>query len=166
MMICLPVAGAQESGDLFGSDYRANKILVVKVISANLIVLEDGRHVRLISVESYGSPVRKYPKLDKTGRVIEEPVEPFIPLEEQALVFAQDLMENKKVKLEYDVNALDKQGNTLAFVLLPDGRNASIELLRLGFVRMSIRPPNLKYSQELRQAYQEARTQQRGFLSN
>ena len=85
--------------------------------ASDLIVLEDGRRVKFIGVESAGPPPRHYVKYDDKGHVIEEPEEPTIPLEEQALTYAQDLLENKKVKLEYDVDARDSNRLSLCVCL-------------------------------------------------
>ena len=152
--------------DIFQSYQQTKESIVVKVISADTIVLEDGRHIKMIGIESFGPLPRILLKYDKNGKIIEEPIEPTIPLEVQAVYFAADLLENKKVKLEYDVDALDEHHQRQAYIFLPNGKLANAELLREGFVRLKIRPPNLKYAQDLRNAYQEARTQQRGFLSN
>lgn len=160
------VASETSFSDIFGTHQQVKEAKVVKVIASDTIVLEDGKHIRMIGIESYGAPAKTYAKLDKTGRPIEEPVEPTIPLETQALYFAQDLLENKKVRLEYDIDALDENRHSQAYVFLPDNSLANVVLLEQGFVRLKIRPPNLKYAKELRKAYQEARTQQRGFSSN
>ncbi len=162
----LSFAAETSFSDIFSTHNQVKESKVVKVIAADTIVLEDGKHIRMIGIESYGAPARTYAKLDKTGRPIEEPVEPTIPLETQALYFAQDLLENKKVRLEYDIDALDENRRSQAYVFLPDNSLANVMILEQGFVRLKIRPPNLKYAKELRKAYQEARTQQRGFLSN
>lgn len=139
---------------------------MVKVAASDLIVLEDGRRVRLIGVESMGPPPHKYVKYDDKGHVIEEPQEPTIPLEEQALTYAQDLLENKKVKLEYDVDAGSTRGYLYAYVYLPDGRMANAELLRMGFVKLRIVVPNVKHEDKLRMAYQEAKKEKRGLEGN
>jgi len=98
--------------------------------------------------------------------VIEEPVEPTIPLQEQALTYAQELLENKRVKLEYDVDAGDTNGYLYAYVYLPDGRMANTDLLRMGFVKLRIVPPNLKYENDLRMAYRQAKDEKRGLLGD
>ena len=134
----------------------------MKVVSSDLIVLEDGRRVKLIGIESAGPPPRHYAKFDDKGHVIEEPEEPTIPLEEQALTYAQNLLENKKVKLEYDVDSRDSKGYLYAYVYLPDNRMANTELLRMGFVKLRIVPPNVKYEERLNSAYQEAKREKRG----
>ena len=155
-------ASSDNSGDLFNFSKKQDVSLVVKVAASDLIVLEDGRRVKLIGVESAGPPPRRYVKYDDKGHVIEQPEEPTIPLEEQALTYAQDLLENKKVRLEYDVDAGDSNGYLYAYVYLPDGRMANVELLRMGFVKLKIIAPNVKYEDKLRAAYQEAKKEKRG----
>jgi micrococcal nuclease len=157
-----PAWGNDNSDDLFNFSKKQESALVVKVVASDLIVLEDGRHVRLIGVESAGKAPVKYVKYDDKGHVIEEPVEPTIPLEEQALTYAKDLMENKKVRLEYDVDAGDTNGYLNAYVYLPDGRMANAELLRMGFVKLRVILPNVKYEDKLNTAYQEAKKEKRG----
>jgi endonuclease YncB( thermonuclease family) len=39
---------------------------------------------------------------------------------------------------------------------------ANAELLRMGFVKLRIVPPNVKHEQQLRAAYQEAKKEKRG----
>lgn len=160
----VPAWGASDnSDDLFNFSKKQDEALVVKVVASDLIVLEDGRHIKLIGVESAGKPPHQYVKYDDKGHVIPEPVEPTIPLEEQALTYAQNLLENKKVKLEYDVDAGDTGNGYLnAYVFLPNGRMANVELLRMGFVKLRIVPPNVKYEDKFREAYQEAKKEKRG----
>jgi micrococcal nuclease len=154
---------ASDNGDdLFNFSKKQEEALVVKVITSDLIVLEDGRHIKLIGIQSAGQPPHQYAKYDEKGRVIEQSVEPTIPLEDQALTYAQELLENKKVRLEYDVDANDPSGHLCAYVYLPDGRLANAELLRMGFVRLKIIPPNVKYEDKLDLAYQEAKKEKRG----
>jgi endonuclease YncB( thermonuclease family) len=162
-LLSAPAWGSDNSDDLFNSLKKQQEALVVKVIASDRIVLEDGRHIRLIGIGSIGVPPHKYAKYDDKGHVIEEPQEPTIPLEEQALTYAQELLENKKVRLEFDVDAGDtSSGYSYAYVYLPDGRMANAELLRMGFVKLRIVPPNVKYEDDLRAAYQEAKKEKRG----
>src|ERR1700728_330248 len=84
-----PCWAADNSDDLFNFSKKQEEVLVVKVVASDLIVLEDGRRIKLIGIESAGLPPRPYVKYDDKGHVIEEPVEPTIPLQEQALAYAQ-----------------------------------------------------------------------------
>ena len=163
---CAPAWGSDNSDDLFNFSKKQDEALVVKVAASDLIVLEDGRRIKLIGVESAGPPPHKYVKYDDKGHVIEEPQEPTISLEEQALTYAQDLLENKKVRLEYDVDAGSTSGYLYAYVYLPDGRMANVELLRMGFVKLRIVVPNVKHEDKLRMAYQEAKKEKRGLEGN
>ena len=42
-----------------------------------------------------------------------------------------------------------RSGYLYAYVYLPDGRMANAELLRMGFVKLRIIPPNVKYEDKL-----------------
>ena len=161
-LLAAPSWADDNGDDLFNYSKKQDTALIVKVVASDLIVLEDGRHVKLIGIESVGKPAYKAVKYDDKGHVIEEPVEPTISLEEQALTYAQELLENKKVKLEYDVDPTDTSGYSYAYVYLPDGRMANAELLRMGFVKFRSIPPNVKHEEELRAAYQEAKKEKRG----
>jgi micrococcal nuclease len=153
--------------DLLHSNAKSKEILVLKVPAADMITLENGQRIKLLGIESFGPPPVPKIKFDNKGRPIEDKeIEPTIPLEEQAIVFAQELLEGKKVRIEYDVESRDEKGYKTAYVYLSDGRMANLELLRQGFVRLKIRPPNVKHENLLRKAYQEARKEQRGFLSD
>ena len=160
--------GSAQAGveELFHSVSKQEDVLVLEVISSDMIILEDGQRIKLLSIESFGPPPRPIIKYDDKGKPIEDmEMHPTISLEEQAIVFAQNLMEGKKVKLEYDVDARDEKGQKTAYIYLSDGRMANVELLRQGFVRLKVRPPNFKHKDSFKKAYQEARKEQRGFLS-
>ena len=165
--VCMfSVAAFAEVDELIHTESKSQEVLVLKVVASDMITLENGQRIKLLGIESFGPPPRPKIVYDKKGMPIEEKdVEPTIPLEEQAIVIAQDLMEGKKVRLEYDVESRDDKGYKTAYVYLPDGHMANVELLRQGFVRLKIRPPNVKHEDLLKNAYQEARKEQRGFLS-
>lgn len=160
------VLAKNDDSELFHSHVKQEEMLVLKVIASDTIVLENGQRIKLLGIDSFGPPPRHLVKLDSKGQPIEEKVEPTISLQEQAIAYAQNLMEGKKVRLEFDLDARDENGNRVAYVYLSDGLMANVELLRLGFVRLKIRPPNVKYENLFKKAYQEARKEQRGFLSD
>ncbi len=153
---------AKPSDEMFISRRKQQEALVLKVSNSDTLLLEDNQRIKLIGVESIGLPSKKYIERDEKGNVIESPEDAFVSLEDQAIVFAQDLLEGKKVRLEYDIDATDANGYRLAYVYLPDGRLVNVELLRMGFVHLRISPPNLKHADKLRAAYQEAKKEKRG----
>ena len=79
---------------------------------------------------------------------------------------AEVRVEGDKVRIEFDRNKKNKDFDTLAYVFLEE-ENLFInaEILRLGYAHLQISPPNMKYASELREAYQEARREKRGFQS-
>ncbi len=164
MLVCFPLLVQAEEPLFLYLDKKQEDVLIVKVIDADKIVLENGHRIQLIGVESIGLPPKKYAQRDKDGLVIEESTDGAITIEEQALTFAQELMENKKVRIEYDAEHRSPEGYLYAYVFLPDGQMANAVLLKMGFVYLSISPPNIKYAKQLRVAYQEAREQKRGLL--
>ena len=54
-----PAWGSDSNDDLFNYSKKQEEAMVVKVVASDLIVLEDGRHVKLIGVESAGPPPRQ-----------------------------------------------------------------------------------------------------------
>src|SRR3989338_6188547 len=145
-------AWGQHVDDLIHFSKKQEEGLIVKVVNTDLVVLENGRRLKLIGIESAGLPPKKYVKFDKNGIPIEEKEEATIPLEEQALTYAQEIMEGKKIKIEHDIESIDPEGHRLAYVYLPGGRMANAELLRQGFVYLKIRPPNIRHADQLRAA--------------
>ena len=63
--------------------------------------------------------------------------------------------------LETDVEARDKYGRLLAHVLL-GGRRFGEELLRLGYARLLVIPPNGAHARAMLRAELEARVARRG----
>lgn len=163
----LSFSQAEENIDeLINYSKKQEEAVVTQVNATDYVTLEDGRRIHLIGIEREGNYKPKYPKRDKNGMIIEEKVDASTSPEEQALVFAQELLKGKRVRLEFDVDATDMEGKKEAYVFLMDGRLANAELLRQGVVNLRIRPPNVKYAQLLRDAYQEAKKEQRGYRSN
>lgn len=73
----------------------------------------------------------------------------------------KNLTEGKQVKLEYDVQHLDKYGRTLAYVW-SENTFVNEELVREGFAQVSTYPPNVKYVEVFKKAEREARENNRG----
>jgi micrococcal nuclease len=143
---------------------KYENVKVARVLKSDLILLDNGKKIRLIGVKAIDNlrPKQQDVERDKYGFVIEPPVDPATPVEERASDFAQDLLSNQKVKVEFDNQGLDENGYTWGYVFLPDGTLANTEILRQGYAELQIQPPNLKYADQLRDAYREARQEKRG----
>ncbi|HEU4647563.1 MAG TPA: thermonuclease family protein [Gemmatimonadales bacterium] len=71
-----------------------------------------------------------------------------------------------RLELETDVQQLDRNGRTLAYLYLPDGRMLNEELARQGFATALVYPPNVRYVERIRRAVAEARAAKRGLWAS
>ena len=159
---CLAADPALDS--YLGKSKNYEDVLVKEVLSADTIKLENDEVIYLIGLVAPEGPKKhKEVERDEHGFVIPEPVDPATPIEEQAFAFVQKLLNGKHVRLEFDIDRKNKEFRTQAYVFLLDNNAlANAEILRQGYAQLRIQPPNLKYADQLRQAYKEARQEKRG----
>ncbi len=150
---------------LSGQKKAETTVLVERVVRADTLILDDGRKIRLIGINAPEAPKRKPLKYDQYGFIIEE-VSTETTIEALALDFAKKLLEKKQVRLEFDAESKDENFYNYAYVFLPDNTFVNAEIVRQGFANLKIVPPNTKYSDILRRAYQEARREKRGLQGN
>lgn len=156
--------GQETPNDINFSSRNNNyeRIEVRRVIKADEIELENGEKIKLIGLKAPAAPKPEKKEFDEYGFEIKND-SPLTPLEEEAFIFTKKLLENKMVRLEFDKQKRNEELKTLAYVfLIDDNIFVNKEILRQGFANLTIRPPNIKYADTLRQAYQEARQEKRG----
>lgn len=145
----------------FGKTDRYENILVRKVIDGDTIELENRQRVRLIGIDT---PEAYYSaKLERDKRRTKKDYGTIIAMGRRASLFTQNLVEGKRVRLEFDVEKKDKYGRLLAYVYLPDGRMLNAEILREGYARVYTFPPNVKHVNMFINLQEEARENGRGF---
>lgn len=83
----------------------------------------------------------------------------------EAFEYTKEILLGQLVYLEYDEVKEDKYGRTLAYLFLADGSFFNEKLLEEGYARLLLIPPNLKYSDKLKEAEAEARNAGRGIWS-
>ena len=83
----------------------------------------------------------------------------------EAFEYTKENLLGQLVYLEYDEVKEDKYGRTLAYLFLADGTFFNQKLLEEGYARLLLIPPNLKYSDVLREAEERARAAGRGIWS-
>ena len=93
-IICLALYSQASSSDVY---------IVRHVIDGDTIVLDDGRHVRLIGVDA--------PEVDSPYRKAE-------PYGEESKEYLERLLERRLVTIKLGKEKLDKYGRTLAYVYL------------------------------------------------
>ena len=72
------------------------------------------------------------------------------------------LVDGKTVRLEFDVQQLDRYGRTLAYVYLEDGTFVNAWLVEHGYAMVMTVPPNVKYQDLFLRLQREARDAGRG----
>jgi micrococcal nuclease len=79
--------------------------------------------------------------------------------------FVMRLLDGRTVRLELDRDRLDQYDRTLAYLYLPDDRMVNRVLVRRGFARVTIFPPNDRHEDSLRRAEAAARAEGAGLWS-
>jgi micrococcal nuclease len=79
--------------------------------------------------------------------------------------FARGLLYGERVRLELDQERRDQYGRTLAYLYLDDGRMVNVILVRRGFARVTIYPPNDGHEDRLRRAESAAQAEEAGLWS-
>ena len=111
------------------------KKLVTKIIDGDTFLIEGGYSVRILGIDA---DERGYPCYQPAKERLEE------------------LILNKKVKLEKSIEDKDKWCRYLRYVFL-DGKNISLELVKEGLVVSRISPKDIKYKKEIIKAEREAK---------
>jgi len=120
---------------------------VVHVADGDTVTLNTGQRVRLLGIDA--------PEREKEGH-------PADFLAHKAKKVLADLVQGKRVRLEYDKLRYDRYGRTLAYLFLLDGTNLSQEMVRQGLAHVYTIPPNLRFREELLAAQREAIAAHRG----
>ena len=72
------------------------------------------------------------------------------------------LVDGKTIRLEFDVQQLDKYDRTLAYVYLEDGTFVNASLVEHGYAMVMTVPPNVKHQELFLKLQREAREAGRG----
>lgn len=88
-----------------------------------------------------------------------KPVEPGGP---EASAYVREVLEGQEVWLEYDLQRTDHYGRQLCHIWLADGSLLNLRLLELGYGKLSIYPPNIRYQKFFVAAAQYAKQNKLG----
>ena len=132
---------------------KTSPILVTKVSDGDTfwVTYPSGKEekIRLIGIDT--------PEARKTGRT---DVEFF---GKEASAYAKSLLLNKRVRLEFDVQKVDRYKRTLAYAYLESGEMVNSLLVKQGYARVATYPPNVRYQELFQKLEREARNARRGF---
>lgn len=141
--ITLAFAGCGAQGlltDTSGCGARSGK--VVRVIDGDTVELEDGREIRYLLVDT-----------PEVAHSTDETSECF---GDEARMLNEELVLNRTVSLDYDIDCLDSYNRTLAYVYLR-GRMLNKILIERGYAKTLIMEPNVKHADELVALEEEAK---------
>ncbi len=118
----------QSSCDLDSSD---ETVAVTQVIDGDTVILKDGRHIRLIGINT--------PEIGRNGKASE-------PGANAARKHLLSLLQgHMQILLKFDTQRFDRYKRTLAHLFLPDGENIQAIMLAEGLATPLTIPPNLEY---------------------
>ncbi len=80
----------------------------------------------------------------------------------ESKAYLTDLLQNRKVRLEFDVDSLDQFKRTLAYVFLENGDMVNELIIKSGNGILMTIPPNVKYEELLIKAQTHARVNNLG----
>lgn len=144
----IPSPVATESAT-FGME--GERTLVVEVIDGDTVKVENGKTVRLLGVDT---PETKDPR---------KPVQCF---GKEASNELKRLIDKKYVILEKDISETDKYNRLLRYIYLPldNGQTLFVQdyLVREGFATALTFPPDVKFSEQLRDAERFAKQNKKG----
>lgn len=112
-----------------------SQTLITKVVDGDTVETSLGEKIRYIGINS-----------PENGE----------PFSKQATDKNKELVLNKNVRLEFDVEKKDRFGRTLAYVFVQD-LNVSIELAKAGVAVSQTLQPNVKYQKEILDGQKSAR---------
>lgn len=123
--ICLVCAALAEA-----EDWHTVRV----VIDGDTLILDSGTRVRLSSINT--------PELGRDGH-------PHQPLATQAKKSLESMVLHRRVRLQNDVELLDRYDRRLAYVFTESGEMVNQTLLEKGWANLSLHPPNLKHAETL-----------------
>jgi micrococcal nuclease len=145
----------------FGKNYNYDNILVKRAVDGDTLLLENGERVRLIGIDT--PELHESKKLYRDAQRSGEDIKTIQGLGKRAAEFTKDLVEGKRVRLEFDVDRYDKYKRLLAYVyLVDDGTFVNAKIVEEGYASLMTYPPNVKHADEFVKLYREARENNRG----
>lgn len=144
----------------FGSGYDYSNILVERAVDGDTLKLGNGERVRLIGIDTPELHVSD--KLYRDSKRSGQDIATIQAMGKRSYEFTRNLVEGKRVRLEFDVEKKDRYGRILAYVYLQDGTFVNAEIMKQGFASVMTYPPNVKYADLFKDLYREARENNRG----
>jgi len=122
-------------------------LTVKKVYDGDTVLLEDGRKIRLLGINT--PEITHGNRPGEAGGV-------------WAKSWLSDKLLNQPVRLEIGVENTDHYGRTLAHLFNAQNEHINLQLVANGMASVEIFPPNLAYAEQLTEAGQQAESKRLG----
>lgn len=132
-----------------GIDYSHIKVL--EVIDGDTVRLENGKLLRYIGIDTPEIRIKKETKFEFRPQ----------PFSLEAKELNKKLVENKFVRVEFDIERFDNYGRILGYCFVDD-IFVNAKLIEEGFAVLYTRPPNVRYVDLFVELQNKARKQKKG----
>ena len=152
----------QQSSASGGYDY--NSILVTRVVDGDTLLLEGRQYVRLLGIDT--PELHDSDKLRRDASRSGQSAGEIQKLGRQSYEFTRQMVEGKRVRLEFDTERYDKYNRLLAYVFLDDGTFLNARIVEDGYASITHYKLNVRYADLFARLYRQARENKRGLWRN
>jgi micrococcal nuclease len=139
-------------------------ILVSHVYDGDTIKLANGEKVRFVGIDTPESSENK--KLFRDAQRSHQDVQEILRMGRAASEYTKSLLNDRRVRLEFDIEKRDKYGRLLAYVYrADDGLFINEDIIKNGYAYPMTIPPNVRYADEFKKLFREAQKAKRGLWS-
>jgi micrococcal nuclease len=133
---------------------------VKRVVDGDTLLLENRKYVRLLGIDT--PEMHESAKLHRDALRSKQSVEAIQQSGRQAYELTKQLVEGKRVRLEFDWQRYDKYNRILAYVFLEDGTLVNARIVEEGYASLTNFRINVTYADLFLKLYREARENKRG----
>jgi micrococcal nuclease len=145
----------------FGRSYNYSDIRVKRVIDGDTIELENGQRLRLIGIDA--PEMHESEKLYRDIKRTKKDIQTIKSMGRRAYEFLKNMVENKRIKLEFDVEKYDRYNRLLGYVFLKeDNTFVNAKMIEEGYAQPLTVPPNVKYADYFLSLFRKARQEKKG----
>ncbi|MDD5506270.1 MAG: thermonuclease family protein [Candidatus Omnitrophica bacterium] len=145
---------------LVSDNHDYSNILVTRVVDGDTLMLENGQYLRLLGIDT--PEIHESNKLHRDAQRSGQGIEAIKRLGRQSYQFTRQMVEGKRVRLEFDTERHDKYNRLLAYVFLDDGTFLNGRIVEEGYASITHYKLNVKYADLFLKLYQQARENKRG----
>ena len=144
--------------------YADETATVIDVVDGDTLIIEYSNRkesINLVGIDAPESVMNRKAEID--SRSTGESLLTITSKGIDAKRFVEKIVnKGDTVFISFDVQAKDQEGKLQGYVYLSDGRLLNEEIVRAGYAKAMVFPPNVKFRERFIDAHKEARTYRRG----